>query len=253
MKVTMMGIGGTYPGPGETGSGFLVQHGSTNLLVDCGNGVIGILQEFISLPEVTDIYISHMHADHFFDLIPFRYALYYGYENMVARKPRLYLPPEGITVLNQVVDYFADTGTFFTDVFDVCEYEEEKTIKLADMEIKPSKVKHYIASYGVSITGDRRVAYSSDSGECDGLYEIAEKAELFICNVGNSLDTGRGNSWGHLNPEQAGALADKAGVQKMLVSHIPQGYKKEEYVKRAAVSYKGSLEAALARNAYEVS
>jgi hypothetical protein len=48
-------------------------------------------------------------------------------------------------------------------------------------------------------------------------------------------------------------LADKAVAQKMLVSHIRQGYKKEEYVKRAAVSNKGSLEAAIACNGYEVS
>ncbi len=252
MKVTVLGTGAAYPGPGETCSGFLIQQGNTNLLVDCGNGVLSNLQKFLSLPEITDIYISHMHGDHFFDLIPFRYGLFYGFENNSHSKPRLHLPPGGVKVLEQVVNYFAETDTFFQDVFETYEYETEKGIKLTDVEMIPIEVKHYVASYGVSIIGDLKVAYSSDSGECDGLYEIAEEADLFVCNIGNSLKNGRGNSWGHLNPEQAGILAEKTGVKWMLVSHIRQGNEKEQYIKRAAVRYKGALELARDCTSYEV-
>ncbi len=252
MKVTVLGAGAAYPGPGETCSGFLIQQQNTNLLVDCGNGVLSNLQKFLSLPEITDIYISHMHADHFFDLVLFRYGLYYGFEKNSLSKPHLHLPPGGAKVLEQVVNSFAETDAFFQDVFEIDEYEAGKKIKLADLEMIPVKVKHYVPSYGVSIIGDLKMAYSSDTGECDGLYEIANKADLFVCNIGNSLESGRGNSWGHLNPEQAGTLAEKAGVKRMLVSHIRQGNEKEQYIKRAAVQYKGALELARDCTSYEV-
>ena len=48
------------------------------LLIDCGTGVLAKLQHFLPLTELTAVVISHMHADHFFDLIPLRYAYKYG-------------------------------------------------------------------------------------------------------------------------------------------------------------------------------
>lgn len=252
MKVTVLGAGAAYPGPGEMCSGFLLQHKSTNLLIDCGNGVFSNLQKFITLPEVTDVYISHMHADHFFDLVPFRYALYYRFRQEMDRKPRLYLPPEGIRVLNQVVSYFAESDTFFSDAFELSEYQPGKAIGLADLELLPTKVKHYITSYGISITGDRRAAYSSDSGVCEGLNKVAEKADFFICNVGNSLKKGAGNSWGHLDPDQAGQIAEDADVRCMIISHIRQGNEKKKYIEKAASIFHGKLDLAAEGNTYEV-
>ncbi len=252
MKVTILGAGAAYPGPGETGSGFLFQQDNTNLLVDCGNGVLSNLQQFITLPDITDIYISHMHADHFFDLVPFRYALYYGHENSLNYKPRLHLPPEGIRVLGQVVSYFAETDTFFDDAFETSEYQAGQTIKLPDFDLNPTEVKHYIKSYGVSVLGDHKAAYSSDSGVCEGLLELAKNADFFICNIGNSLDSGRANSWGHLNPETAGTLAEEADVNRMVISHIRPGNDKEEYIKRTAVNYHGLLELARVGKSFEI-
>ncbi len=252
MKITLLGTGAAYPGPGETCSGFLVQERNTNLLIDCGNGILGNLQKFVHLSEITDIYISHMHADHFFDLIPYRYALYYGKDKSPAGRPRLYLPPEGTRVLGQVVDYFAETDTFFADAFTLFEYQAGKTIKLADFELMPTEVKHYIASYGVSITNDQKAAYSSDSGECDGLRELAKDADIFICNVGNSLEPGKANSWGHLSPEQAGVLAEESGVKMMLISHLIPDFAKEQYLNKAAAYFNGSVEIAWPGSLYEL-
>ncbi len=244
MKVTVLGAGAAYPGPGETCSGFLVQNDSTNLLVDCGNGVLGDLQKFIPLSDITDIYISHMHPDHFFDLIPFRYGLYYGREKSLVGKPRLFLPPGGTGVINKVVDYFAETDTFFADVFEMSEYQAAKTINLNDFELLPTEVKHYVPSFGLSIFSDKKVSYSSDSGECEGLRELARDSDLFICNVGNSLEPGDANSWGHLGPEQAGKLAQESGVRRMLVSHLRTDFAKEQYIAQITLWYKGKLEVA---------
>jgi ribonuclease BN (tRNA processing enzyme) len=248
----MLGIGPSYPGPGETGSGFLVQEGKTNLLVDCGNGILGILQKFIHLRTITDIFISHMHADHFFDLIPYRYALYYGKDKSSAVKPRLHLPPEGVTVLGQIVDYFSDSDSFFADTFMLSEYEAGNTIRLPDFDLIPTKVRHYIASYGVSMIGVHKAAYSSDSGECEGLRGLAKDADFFICNVGNSLEPGKANSWGHIGPEQAGMLAAESGVKWMLISHLRPDFKKEQYLKKTALYYQGNLELARSGTSYEL-
>ena len=50
----------------------------TAVLVDCGNGVFGKLREVIDYVDVDAVVISHLHADHTLDLVPFSYALTYA-------------------------------------------------------------------------------------------------------------------------------------------------------------------------------
>ena len=48
------------------------------LLLDCGNGVFSKLRGFFDYVDVDAVLISHLHADHFLDLVPFSYALSYA-------------------------------------------------------------------------------------------------------------------------------------------------------------------------------
>ena len=48
------------------------------MLVDCGNGVFGKLRQHIDYVDVDAVVISHLHADHFLDLVPYSYALTYA-------------------------------------------------------------------------------------------------------------------------------------------------------------------------------
>ena len=48
------------------------------MLVDCGNGVFGKLRERMDYVDVDAVVISHLHADHFLDLVPYSYALTYA-------------------------------------------------------------------------------------------------------------------------------------------------------------------------------
>ena len=46
--------------------------------MDCGNGVFGKLRERIDYVDIDAVVISHLHADHFLDLVPYSYALTYA-------------------------------------------------------------------------------------------------------------------------------------------------------------------------------
>ena len=48
------------------------------MLLDCGNGVFSKLRRFRDYTTVDAVVISHLHADHFLDLVPFSYALTYA-------------------------------------------------------------------------------------------------------------------------------------------------------------------------------
>ena len=59
------------------------------MLLDCGNGVFGKLRERVDYTDVDAVLISHLHADHFLDLVPYSYALTYAPEAAAGAGPHL--------------------------------------------------------------------------------------------------------------------------------------------------------------------
>ena len=215
MNLTVLGTSAAYPGPNNPCSAYLIQEEGSNILLDCGSGALGNLQTHVDLRDISDIIISHMHADHFFDLIPYRYALTYGFGASGLPTPRLHLPPGGIRVLNQVVSPFSESENFFSGVFDVSEYDPKVVLDISGLKIGFFPVKHYIPTYALSITGSKKLAYSSDSGACPELRQAAQNADLLLCTVGRCLGSDIDHLWGHMLPREAGELAKEAGAKQI--------------------------------------
>ncbi len=78
MRITVLGKSPSWQDAGGACSGYLVEDGGTTLLLDCGNGVFGKLRQRVDYIDVDAILISHLHADHILDLVPYAYALTYA-------------------------------------------------------------------------------------------------------------------------------------------------------------------------------
>ena len=74
MRLTVLGKSPAWQDAGGACSGYLIEEGDTALVVDCGNGVFAKLRERIDYTDVDAVAVTHMHADHFFDLFPSRYG-----------------------------------------------------------------------------------------------------------------------------------------------------------------------------------
>src|ERR687894_167319 len=75
MRLTVLGKSPSWQDAGGACSGYLIEEGDTAVLVDCGNGVFAKLRERIDYVDVDAVVLSHLHADHFLDLVPYAYAL----------------------------------------------------------------------------------------------------------------------------------------------------------------------------------
>ena len=71
----MLGKSPAWQDAGGACSGYLIEEGETSILLDCGNGVFGKLRERIDYIDVDAVVITHVHADHFIDLVPYAYGL----------------------------------------------------------------------------------------------------------------------------------------------------------------------------------
>src|SRR5579875_1707271 len=94
MKVTVLGGAAACPNPGQGCSSYLIEHGSSSLLLDCGPDTLSTLRQATDYRSIDAIIISHTHADHTLDLIPYRYGLRYEPAGERHRIP-LWLPPDG--------------------------------------------------------------------------------------------------------------------------------------------------------------
>ena len=78
LRITVLGKSPSWQDAGGACSGYLVEEAEHVLLIDCGNGVFAKLRRYRDYVDVDAVVISHLHADHFLDLVPYAYALTYA-------------------------------------------------------------------------------------------------------------------------------------------------------------------------------
>jgi len=74
VKLTVVGPAPAYTRQsGRSSSCYLVEHGSTAIIFDLGQGSFSEVWRYRSWRDIAAVFISHMHADHNVDLIPLRH------------------------------------------------------------------------------------------------------------------------------------------------------------------------------------
>jgi len=248
VKLTVLGSSAAYPRPGGACSGYLVEQGSTRLLVDCGTGVLSNLQQVTALKEITHIVISHFHGDHILDIIPYRYALFH--QRQEAPRPRLYLPPGGGEALLNSVSVFDTPRTFFYDFFEMEEYDPGSALKADDLSIEFAAAKHYISAYAMAISGGgKRLVYSSDSGPCGELAALAKGADLFLCEATRCEND---EEWGHMTAVEAATLAREAGVKRLVLTHFWPDCDYSRLLEQAGAAFGRAFEMAQEFSSYTI-
>jgi ribonuclease BN (tRNA processing enzyme) len=230
MDLTVLGASPAAPQPGGACSGYLLRAGHTRLLIDCGTGVLANLLLHGGFEDLSAIVISHMHADHTLDLIPFRYLIKYGGRDRPGYEPPripLYLPPGGRAVLEDVVRPILALGgnyeapeRFFRDVFAVVEYDPGRRLDVGDVALRFAAVEHYIPTWALIAEGDRRLAYSADSGPTPALEAVAAGADLFLCEATLPPSAASPGWRGHITAAEAAAVAQAAGARRLLLTHL---------------------------------
>ena len=252
MQVTVLGTSGSYPGPHKACSGFLVTEGDDHLLLDCGPGVLAGLQVHLPMEDLTGIIISHMHPDHFLDLIVMRYALVYGSHPRPSPLP-LYLPPGGKRIWERMVEPLTEVGNNFSRPFDLREYGDSSWYALGALKVRPAPLKHYIPSYGFEICASGRLVHSGDTRPCAELLSLAHQADLFLCEATWLEDEAPLEKRGHLTAREAGEIAQEADVRRLLLTHVSPDVDSQKSLEAARGAFSGEVLLAQEGQTYTVS
>jgi ribonuclease BN (tRNA processing enzyme) len=223
VRVTVLGKSPVFADVGGACSGYLVQEGSTTLVMDCGNGVFGKLRAFVDFTAVDAVVVSHMHSDHILDLVPFAYALTYAPGAGSRETPvRLLLPAGGRDVLRGIVGAWG-TADLVDEAFAVEEYESGDVLEVGDLRLRTRAVPHYLPNTNAldvsSSAGGGRLTYGADHGPSDALVELARDTDLLLVEAAITEPEDEGRR-GHMTPREAGEHGRRAGARRIVVTHV---------------------------------
>jgi ribonuclease BN (tRNA processing enzyme) len=226
-----------YPMPQDPCSGFLLQAGEANVLVDIGGGVLGVLQQYIRLDQLHAVWISHLHLDHFADMPLLYHALAAG--GKPARKIPV-LGPAGWA--KRVEDFVQSSTDKMSDYFQIVELKDRGIAEIGDLKIQAITVQHGVPAFGMTARfGERRLAYTGDSGPCDHLVHLARGSRVLVAECFASEVQIPSV---HLTPEDAGLVAAQAGVARLVLTHLPLNVSDGAAIERAATTFNGAIEVA---------
>jgi ribonuclease BN (tRNA processing enzyme) len=211
-----------------------------------GTGAFANLREYADYDAVDAIVITHMHADHFVDVIPMRYALKYG-ENKRKTKMPLWLPPDGEAMLRRLVSAFAPEGDgdFLSEVFEVRTYDPNAILRLGNATLRFAQTRHYVATYAVRYEAEGTVlTYSADTAPEENVVRLARNSDLFLCEASLLRNEVEPGVRGHSSPLEAAQMAHDAEVAALMLTHYSDGQTADEMIQAARMVYSGPISCA---------
>lgn len=233
LKVTILGCSAGMPTAGRASAGYLVRAQGATVLLDAGPGVATALTKHVAATELDAIFISHLHTDHVYDLLPIGKMLVGAMTTLdlatgqaafsPGRRIPLIVPRGARDVLVRLSSLFPVLTQPWLDrpfdlAFDIIEHAPDLRIKVGNLVLTVAELQHVATNYAVRLDdGERSLVYSGDTGVTEALPELAAGAGALL--VENTLTDTEQGSHGHLSTADAARAAAQAQVSQLILTH----------------------------------
>jgi ribonuclease BN (tRNA processing enzyme) len=240
MKLTILGSGTCVPSLKRNAPGYHLESGNCRILVDCGSGSLLQLEKAgKSYRDVDAVFITHRHPDHFSDLMPLIHALL-ATPKFKRGKDLSIVAPKGFRDYydKAIAPIFSEPRDFYIhliEIRDKLDFEPFHIFTAATVHSKDSTAYRFEE-------GGKSVVFTGDADYDQGIIDLSENADLLIadCSFPDSM-----KSRGHLSSKECGLVAKKAGVKKLLLSHLyPADTPDSDRVRESEEVFDGKVELA---------
>jgi ribonuclease BN (tRNA processing enzyme) len=236
VDLDIVGAGPAYTNrPGATGAAYLVRSAETSILLDLGQGAFPRLANLVDPGTLDAVLISHLHPDHFIDLVALRHYLRWGPGH--PRRVRV-IGPRGLE--DRLDALHAEPG-FSSGALDVEPYAAG-LLPIGSLEVETARVTHTAESYGfrVSSGGGPGLVYSGDCGRADDLEPLIRPGDTLLCEVSFGPGPVTADA-AHLDAPTVGDLARRTGAGQVLLTHLLMGFDVDETIDAARRAYGGPV------------
>ena len=256
MRMTVIGCSGSYPGPDSSASCYLLEAPdpedpsiSWRILLDLGSGALGALQRHVDPLTIDGLFISHLHADHFFDISGYYVLRKY---HPTGAQPRIPVWGPRSTKSRVAKAYGLPLDPGMNEEFDFKRVRRRRSMSIGPFTVTARRMDHPIEAYALRVEcGGRVLVYSGDTAKCDALVELAERADLFLAEA--AFRDGCDNpSHIHMTGSEAAQVAQEAGAALLVLTHIPPWHEKRLAIDEAKGHFDGRVVLAAEGATYEV-
>jgi ribonuclease BN (tRNA processing enzyme) len=255
VRITVLGKSPAWQDAGGACSGYLVEAEGVCVLLDCGCGVFGKLRRHREYWEVDAVVVSHLHADHILDLVPYASALTYAPRQQpvpvgghpgtdTLARPQLIAPAGAGEAFRRVCSGAGMQAEHIERAFALTEYTPQDTFALGPIGVSFRQVPHFLPTHAVEFReGDARMTYSADSSPSEELCDFARDTTLLLIEATLPRPEREGPR-GHLTPGEAGDHGRRAGARRLVLTHFSDEMDAEWAREEAEQTFGGPVEVA---------
>ncbi len=236
IELTILGAGPAYTSrPGAVGAAYLVRTGDDAIVLDLGQGSFTNLAGALEPSTLRSVVISHLHPDHYIDLVPLRHYLLWDFD------PARRVAVLGPTALADRLDALHDEPGFAAASLDIADLGGDGERQLGGLTLEARRIRHTDDSYGFRVSSGTGpgLVYSGDCGDAAGLRPLLRPGDTLLAEASYGADPVADGAE-HLNALDVGRLAAETSVGRVLLTHILMGHDRAAAV--AAVRDLASVE-----------
>ena len=258
------GTAGSVPSARRGLPALLVRRGAERILIDCGEGTQRQLLRSVGLSDITDVFITHLHVDHWLGLP----GLLQTFSLRDRDRPLAVHGPSGLRELMTMLRRVHGRLSF---PLEVVELEAGASVRRDTLEVQAVNVRHRVLALGYVLAEDsrrgrfdaelaerlgvrpgpdfgrlqrgetvagvtpeqvigsaregRKIVVSGDTAPCETLAIAAHRADLLIHEATFGDDEHeRARLTGHSTALQAARIAAEAEVRMLALTHISARY-----------------------------
>jgi ribonuclease BN (tRNA processing enzyme) len=258
MELIVLGAAPAYTNrAGSAASSYLVRAGGAALLLDLGQGAYANLAATIEPSTLSAVVVSHLHPDHFVDLVPLRH--YLKWEFVPPRRVRV-LGPAGLAGR---LDGLNGEPGFAAEALDI-ETLAEGALRIGPFEIEVRRVTHKEESYAFRVTaaagaaaggapasGAAGLVYSGDCGRAEDFQPLIRPGDTLLSEASfgaGPLAVGAG----HITSADAARVAAAGGASRLLLTHVLSNRSRAEALAAAVAAFAGPVQLVTEGDRFEV-
>lgn len=243
MELTVIGCGPAYSRKrGSTGSCYLISTAgtpATRIVLDLGHGTFANLGAELDPAGLDAVVVSHLHPDHFIDLVPLRH--YLRYECDPPARMRVIAP----AALGERLDALHDDPGFTAGSLDAEPLQAGAGTSVGHFTIETVPVTHGGDARAIRVSDATRsgapgLVYSGDCGRATDLDALIRAGDTLLIEVSYGADEVPEGAL-HLEVRSVAALAASTGVGQLILVHLMDGHDPDATVQAARALYDGPV------------
>ena len=264
LSLFFAGTAGSVPSARRGLPALLLRRGGEAILFDCGEGTQRQLVRSVGLPDVSHVFLTHFHADHWLGLP----GMLKSFELRDRDRPLTVVGPPGTLRLLEAVRFVYGRLKY---PFEVRELEPHQPVAWEDWHIAPFAVDHRGTAFGYAIVEEarrgrfdaelaarlgvasgpdfgrlergetvdgvtreqvvgpdrpgRKVVLSGDTAPCEALRVAADRADVLVHEATFAEEeSARAAQTRHSTARQAAAVGRDADVGLLALTHLSSRY-----------------------------